>query len=80
MTPSDKDVQYWKDRFARERAEQAASEKSAIEAIRNEFDKKLVILREENEKLRVARSPQKEESSGFLPFAVGCLIGLIIGG
>jgi phage tail sheath protein FI len=80
MTPSDKDIQYWKDRFARERAEQAASEKLAIEDIRDEFDKKLVILREENEKLRVAQAPQQEESSGFLPFAVGCLIGLIIGG
>ena len=80
MTPSDKDIQYWKDRFARERAEQAASEKLAIEDIRDEFDKKLVILREENEKLRVAQAPQQEASSGFLPFAVGCLIGLIIGG
>ena len=76
---SDKDVQYWKDRFARERAEQAASEKSAIEAIRTEFDKKFVALRKENEKLRAAQEPQQEESSGFMPFAVGCLIGLLIG-
>lgn len=79
MSSSEKDVQYWKKRFARERAEQEASEKSAIEAIRNEFDKKFAALRKENEKLRVARQSQKEESSGFMPFAVGCLIGLIIG-
>jgi hypothetical protein len=79
-SPSNKDVQYWKDRYARERAEQAASEKSAIENIRDEFDKKLNELRKEKEELRSAQQPQNEGPSGFIPFAVGCLIGLIIGG
>ena len=84
MPASDKDVQYWKDRFARERAEQEAAEESAIDAMREmrlEFDKKMQRLQKENQQLREQPVVREERNGGgFMAFAVGCAIGLLIGG
>lgn len=80
MSTNDKGVKYWKDRFARERAEQAEKEKTAMEALRAEFDQKLEKLRNENKELREQPVMVEERSSGFMPFAVGCVLGLLIGG
>ena len=81
MTKSAEGVQYWKDRFAREREEARAAQEKALDEIRSEFDKKIEKLSNENKVLR--EQPVMVETNigvGFVSFAVGCMIGLIIGG
>jgi len=80
MSLTDKEVQYWKDRFARERADKKAAEEADLESLRNEFNQKLEKLHNENKELRERPAKVEERSGGFMAFAVGCAIGLLIGG
>lgn len=80
MSLSDTEVQYWKNRFARERAEEKAAQEADLESLRNEFNQKLEKLHNENKELRERPVVVEERNGGFMAFAVGCAIGLLIGG
>ena len=57
-----------------------AAEEADLESLRNEFNQKLEKLHNENKELRERPAKVEERSGGFMAFAVGCAIGLLIGG
>lgn len=85
MSDHEKGVDYWKQRFQRERAEALAEAKENLL-------QEIAALKKENAKLKKkqekAKDPEpvqevvtvREQSTGIWPFAIGLGLGLIIGG
>ena len=81
MSDHEKGVEYWKQRFQRERAEALAEAKENLL-------KEIAALKKENAKLKKKKEQEqvpevvtvREQSTGIWPFAIGLGLGLIIGG
>ncbi len=85
MSDHEKGIEYWKQRFQRERAEALAEAKENLL-------KEIAALKKENAKLKKRQEKEKdpepvqevitvrEQSTGIWPFAIGLGLGLIIGG
>ncbi len=80
MSTLDGEVQYWKDRFARERAEKEETESSAaIAALQKELAEVKKQLKKKSDEHFARENDKSDDLPGIVPFLVGCALGIFIG-
>jgi molybdopterin converting factor small subunit len=81
MPSEERKTEMIREYLARQREEKKQQDIDRIDALRADFKKQIDQLRTENESLREQRVVvQEKQGGGFIAFAVGCAIGLLIGG